>query len=93
TVDQYIENNILLDNNEIEKIITKLPYKNIYASEPAQTIAIYIQVVNDSIVTEEILNDEKIITTVQGEKNKKELTKQEIENKDETSDLPVIAAK
>ncbi|CAG8740952.1 32644_t:CDS:1, partial [Racocetra persica] len=93
TIVQYIENDILLDNNEIKKVITKLSYKNMYIPKIAQAIAIYVQVVNDSIATEEILNDKKIIAIVQGEENEEEPTKQEIKNKDEIFDPPVTAAK
>ncbi|CAG8834983.1 15389_t:CDS:1, partial [Racocetra persica] len=60
---QYIKNDILLNNDKIKKVITKLFYENIYASETAQTIATYIQVADDLIATKEIFNNEEIIAT------------------------------
>ncbi|CAG8714417.1 17761_t:CDS:1, partial [Racocetra fulgida] len=68
---QYIKNNVLLNNDEIEEIITKLPNESLYAPEMAKAVAIYIQVVDKPIATEEILNDEEIIATVQAEKMRK----------------------
>ncbi|CAG8770289.1 2623_t:CDS:1, partial [Racocetra fulgida] len=82
--------NILLENNEIEEIISKLPNESQYASETAHAVATYIEVVDESIATEEVLNDEEIIAMVQAEENKEPIG--EDEDEDRVPDPPVSAA-
>ncbi|CAG8749328.1 23918_t:CDS:1, partial [Racocetra persica] len=86
-IDESAENDTLLDN---EEIITKLPDKSLYVPETFQAVAIYIQVVDKPIATEEILGDKEIIATVQADENEEKLIKQEIEDEDEVPDPPVI---
>ncbi|KAF0523218.1 hypothetical protein F8M41_015443 [Gigaspora margarita] len=89
-INQHIESNILLKNNEIEKIISKLPDESQYAPETAHALATYLEVVDEPIATDEILNDEKIIATVQAEENEEPIG--EDENEDGVPDLPISAA-
>ncbi|KAF0452395.1 CENP-b protein 1 [Gigaspora margarita] len=90
-INQHIESNILLENNEIEEIISKLPDESQYAPETAHAVATYLEIVDEPIATEEVLNDEEIIATVQAEKNKEPIGKDEDE--DGEPDPPVSAAK
>ncbi|CAG8550046.1 25051_t:CDS:2 [Cetraspora pellucida] len=90
TIDQSAENDFLLENNEIEEIVAKLSDKSSYMPETAHTTITYLQLINEPAATEEILNDEKIISIIQADENEK-LVEQEID-KDEVPDLPVIAA-
>ncbi|CAG8799101.1 9648_t:CDS:1, partial [Cetraspora pellucida] len=46
TVDQ-LESDILLENNEIEEIVAKLPDESSYMSETAQIITTYLQVIDE----------------------------------------------
>ncbi|CAG8633991.1 16833_t:CDS:2, partial [Cetraspora pellucida] len=69
TVDQP-KSDILLENNKIKKIIAKLPDESLYAPETAQIITTYLQVIDESVVTEEILDDKEIISIVQADENK-----------------------
>ncbi|CAG8712151.1 43343_t:CDS:2, partial [Gigaspora margarita] len=70
TVDQLAKGKILLENNEIKKIVANLPDENLYAPETAQAITTYLQIVDESVATEEILDDKEIISMVQANKNK-----------------------
>ncbi|CAG8631829.1 5441_t:CDS:2 [Racocetra fulgida] len=54
-IDESAENDTLLDNDEIEEIIAKLPDENPYMPETSQTVATYIQVVDKLIAMEEVL--------------------------------------
>ncbi|CAG8710533.1 4246_t:CDS:1, partial [Dentiscutata erythropus] len=93
TVDQYAEGNVLLENNEIEKIIAKLLDESSYTPETAQTIAIYLQIIEESVATEEILDDNVIIFIVLQADENEESVGQKIKDKNEVSDLSVTAAK
>ncbi|CAG8779863.1 17632_t:CDS:2, partial [Gigaspora margarita] len=73
TIIQYIESNILLENNEIEKIISKLPDESQYASETTHAVTIYLKIVNEPIAIEEVLNNEEIIAVVQAKKIRSQL--------------------
>ncbi|CAG8789031.1 6822_t:CDS:2, partial [Gigaspora rosea] len=90
TVDQP-ESDILLENNEIEEIVAKLPDESLYAPETAQVITTYLQVIDEPVATEEILDDEGIISMVQADENEESVS-QEIEDEDEVPDPPVTAA-
>ncbi|KAF0521881.1 hypothetical protein F8M41_015660 [Gigaspora margarita] len=84
TVDQTVEGEILLENNKIEKIVANLLDKSLYMPKIAQAITTYLQIIDKSVATEEILDDKEIISMVQADKNEK-LIRQEID-KDEISD-------
>ncbi|CAG8798322.1 22986_t:CDS:2 [Gigaspora margarita] len=90
TVDQPAKGEILLENNEIEEIVANLPDESSYAPETAQAITTYLQVINESVATEEILDDEEINSIVQVNENGKSIG-QEIDE-DKVPDLLVIAA-
>ncbi|CAG8582334.1 14619_t:CDS:2, partial [Dentiscutata heterogama] len=90
TVDQP-ESDILLENNEIEEIVAKLLDESSYAPETAQIITTYLQVIDEPVATEEILDDEGIISMVQADENEESVS-QEIEGEDEVPDPPVTAA-
>ncbi|CAG8661162.1 26969_t:CDS:2, partial [Gigaspora margarita] len=63
TVDQP-ESDILLENNEIEEIVAKLPDESSYVPETAQVITTYLQVIDEPVATEEILDDKGIVFMV-----------------------------
>ncbi|CAG8639041.1 10641_t:CDS:2, partial [Gigaspora rosea] len=89
TVDQPAEGDILLENNEIKEIVAKLPDKSLYAPETAQAITTYLQIIDESVSTEEILNDKEITSMIQADENKESI-RQEIDE-DEVPDPPVTA--
>ncbi|CAG8701858.1 14744_t:CDS:1, partial [Dentiscutata heterogama] len=86
------ESDILLENNEIKEIVAKLPDKSLYAPEIAQVITTYLQVINEPVATKEILDNERIISIVQADKNEESVS-QEINDEGEVSDLPITATK
>ncbi|CAG8626543.1 14454_t:CDS:2 [Gigaspora margarita] len=88
---QHIKSNILLENNEIEEIISKLPDESQYAPEIAHAVATYLEVVDEPIATKEVLNDKEIIATVQAKENKEPIGKDKDE--DGVPNLLVSAAK
>ncbi|KAF0468365.1 hypothetical protein F8M41_025822 [Gigaspora margarita] len=77
TVDQPAKGKILLENNKIEEIVANLPDKSSYAPETAQAITTYLQIIDESVATEEILDDEETIFMVQADENEKSI-RQEI---------------
>ncbi|CAG8733153.1 43548_t:CDS:2, partial [Gigaspora margarita] len=89
TIDQPAEGDILLENNEIEEIVAKLPDESSYAPEKAQAITIYLQIIDESVSTEEILNDKEIISMIQADENEESI-RQEIDE-DEVPD-PLVTA-
>ncbi|CAG8797596.1 16028_t:CDS:1, partial [Racocetra persica] len=92
-IDQDDESDVLLESEKIKEIIAKLVDKSSYISETAQAVITYLQMINEPVVTEEILDDERIIAMVQDKENK--LIRQEVEenDEDEIPDLSVIATK
>ncbi|KAF0506075.1 hypothetical protein F8M41_019196 [Gigaspora margarita] len=86
-INQHIESNILLENNKIEKIISKLPNESQYVPEIAYAIAMYLEVVDEPIATEEIFNDEEIIATVQAKENEEPISKDEDEDREDPGHL------
>ncbi|CAG8834827.1 24189_t:CDS:1 [Racocetra persica] len=91
TIDQLVKSDILLRNNKIEKIIAKLLDENSYVPKTAQVTIIYLQLIDKPAATEEILNNERIISMVQANKNE-ESVEQEIEDEDKVLNLPITAA-
>ncbi|CAG8845178.1 16444_t:CDS:1, partial [Racocetra persica] len=67
-MDQDDESNVLLESEKIEEIVAKLVDESSYMSETAQAIT-YLQIINEPVVTEEILDDEGIIAIVQDKEN------------------------
>ncbi|CAG8748943.1 413_t:CDS:2, partial [Dentiscutata erythropus] len=90
SVNQLAEGKILLENNEIEEIVANLPDVSLYAPETAQAITTYLQIIDESVATEEILNDDEIISMLQADENE-ESTRQEID-KNEVPNSSVTAA-
>ncbi|KAF0488208.1 hypothetical protein F8M41_022409 [Gigaspora margarita] len=88
-IKQHIESNILLENNEIEEIISKLSDESQYAPETAHAVATYLEVVDEPIATE-VLNNEEIIATVQAKENEEPIGEDKDENR--VPDPPVSAA-
>ncbi|CAG8776303.1 21621_t:CDS:1, partial [Racocetra persica] len=79
-------------DDEVAEIISYLLLNNdSEASEIAQTIERYIQIIDEPIATEKVLNNNEIITIVQAEKNNQE-QKSNDDNK-ELLPLPIIAKK
>ncbi|CAG8728033.1 13255_t:CDS:2 [Dentiscutata erythropus] len=68
SVDQHVKNDIMLDNEKIKTIIINLLDKSLYIAETAQAILTHIQAI-EPIATEEILDDEGIISIIQAKKN------------------------
>ncbi|CAG8476913.1 5649_t:CDS:2 [Cetraspora pellucida] len=67
---EYQESENNLDDDEIAEIITDLSSSNDpEASQIAQAMKKYVQTVDESIATEELLEDEEIIAMVQAEEN------------------------
>ncbi|CAG8746351.1 12759_t:CDS:1, partial [Gigaspora rosea] len=86
TIDQPAKGDILLKNNKIEEIVAKLPDESSYAPETAQAITTYLQIIDESVSTEEILNNEEIISMIQADENEESIG-QEIDE-DEVPDPP-----
>ncbi|CAG8790378.1 18785_t:CDS:1, partial [Racocetra fulgida] len=91
TVEQPAESDILLGNDKIEEIIAKLLDESSYAPKTAQATITYLQLIDEPAATEEILDDEGIISMVQADENE-ESVRQEIKDEDEVPDPPVTAA-
>ncbi|CAG8682506.1 15464_t:CDS:2, partial [Dentiscutata erythropus] len=60
TTDQHTRSDALLENEEIEEIVARLPDESFYAPETAQAISTYLQIIDESIATEEVLDDKGI---------------------------------
>ncbi|CAG8519198.1 14875_t:CDS:2, partial [Cetraspora pellucida] len=90
TTDQHTRSDALLENEEIEEIVARLPDESFYAPETAQAISTYLQIIDESIATEEVLDDKGIVSMLQAEENE-ELIGQKDEDKDEEPDPPVTA--
>ncbi|CAG8574383.1 16615_t:CDS:2, partial [Racocetra fulgida] len=93
-VDQHIESDVLLDNIEVETIISNLPDESLYSAETVQAMLVYIQATDEPIAIEEILDDEGIISIVQAEEIDDKPTRQKIEEEgeDEVPEPLVIVA-
>ncbi|CAG8533221.1 6993_t:CDS:2 [Cetraspora pellucida] len=91
TINQ-LKSNILLKNYEIEEIVVKLPDESSYAPETAQAITTYLQVIDEPVATEEILDDEVIISIVQADENEESIS-QKINEEDKVPDPSVTPAK
>ncbi|CAG8560440.1 10556_t:CDS:1 [Dentiscutata heterogama] len=77
-----------LDDEVAEIIVDLSSSDNSEASEIAQSIERYIQIINEPVATEGMLNDEEIITMVQAEENEQE---QESDDDEEPPPPPVTA--
>ncbi|CAG8555365.1 1841_t:CDS:2, partial [Cetraspora pellucida] len=67
--DNPVEDDFLLENDEIEEIVAKLPDESSYVSETAHATITYLQLIDEPAATEEIFNDKEIISMVQADEN------------------------
>jgi len=79
-----------LDDEVAEIIVDLSSSDNPEASEIAQSMERYIQIINEPVATEGMLNNEEIITMVQAKENEQE---QESDNDDEKPPPPSVIAK
>ncbi|CAG8600061.1 5802_t:CDS:2, partial [Cetraspora pellucida] len=88
---QDTESDTLLENKKIEEIVAKLLDESSYAPETTQAITTYLQVIDEPTVTEDILDDDRIVAIIQAEENK-ELIRQEFEDDDDEVPDPSVTA-